>query len=431
MLDPRVREPVDYVRLPIDRRRREAVMRGLIAITLTWSVLFPTRSLPPHLESTQGAAAARTEDALPKDVHPDSRNRLPPIQRDELDDRGRRAYDEALKGVGALGTSQAAALIRLHRSGANVRWESPVGRALTELAILTTAREHDQPYEWSLHEMEAIAVGLDPTVIDVVRHRKSLNKIGDKEITIIQAGREIFGRHKLSSETYARGLKLFGRRDLVDILDLMAVYSATAARLSAFNQHMPPGWKQFLPLSFTQPNDIHADSRSRLPLMRSQGQTQQTPSLYSRGLAPEGTGPGQLARHGAGLKSLEASVGPRLMGLAILVTAREHDAQYQWTINEPAAIQAGLEPAVVDIVRHRRSVNDLAERDAVVVEFGRELFDTHNVSPELYARGLKAFGERDLVDLVGLMAQHSSEAALFAAFDQHLPEGQKPLLPIP
>ncbi|PYR66250.1 MAG: hypothetical protein DMG20_13335, partial [Acidobacteria bacterium] len=63
-----------------------------------------------------------------------------------------------------------AAAIRLHGSQGNVRFQSSVGRDLTELAILTTAREHDQPYEWSLHEMEAIAVGLDPAVIDVVRH---------------------------------------------------------------------------------------------------------------------------------------------------------------------------------------------------------------------------------------------------------------------
>jgi 4-carboxymuconolactone decarboxylase len=405
-------------------------MRELLVITLTWSVLFPIRSPWPY-PTLQGAAAARAENTFPKDVYPDSRNRLPQIQRNELDEQRQKAYDEALKNVGALGTSQTAALIRLHRSGANVRWESPVGRALTELAILTTAREHDQPYEWSLHEMEAIAVGLDPSVIDVVRHRKSLDRLGDKEAAIIQAGRETFGRHKLSSETYARGMKLFGRADLVDIFDLMATYSATAARLSAFNQHMPPGWKQFLPLPFSQPNDIHADSRSRLPLMRSQGQTQQAPSLYSRGLAPEGTGPGQLARHGAGLKSLESSVGLRLMGLAVLVTAREHDAQYQWTVNEPASIRAGLEPAIIDIVRDRRSISELAERDAVVVELGRELFGKHNVSPETYARALKAFGERDLVDLVGLMAQHASEAALFAMVDQHLSEGQKPLLPNP
>jgi 4-carboxymuconolactone decarboxylase len=405
-------------------------MRELMAIALSWTVLVPAATLSLDSSVEQRGSGASTEETLPRDVNPGSRNRLPVINRDELDERGRKAYDEAISAT-PLGVTQAAALIRLHRSGANVRWASPLGRSLTELAILTTAREHDQPYEWSLHEMEAIAVGLDPGVIDIVRHRRSLNRLGDKEAFIIQAGREIFGAHKLSAETYARGGKLFDKANLVDIIDLMAAYSATAARLTAFNQHMPPGWKQFLPLPFTQPNDIHADSRSRLPFTRSQGQTQQTaPSLYSRTLAPEGTGPGQIARHGAGLKSLEASVGPRLMGLASLVTAREHDAQYQWTVNEPVVLKAGLEPAIVDIVRHRRPLTGLAEKEAALIEFGRELFGKHTVNPETYARALKAFGERDLVDLVNLMAQHSSDAALLAAFDQHLSAGQKALLTI-
>jgi hypothetical protein len=42
---------------------------------------------------------------------------------------------------------------------------------------------------------------------------------------------------------------------------------------------------------------------------------------------------------------------------------------------------------------------------------------------------LKAFGERDLVDLVDLMAQHAADATLLAAFDQHVPAGQTPPLP--
>src|SRR5437773_7236000 len=103
------------------------------------------------------------------------------------------------------------------------------------------------------------------------------------------------------------------------MVDLMAGYSATAARLTAFNQHMPPGWKQFLPLPFIASDDIHAESRSRLPLIRSQGQPASV-NLYSRQLAPEGTGPGHIGRHGRGLQSLEASVGRRAMGLAILVS---------------------------------------------------------------------------------------------------------------
>ena len=410
-------------------------MRGIVnlvdrlAIVITWTALALAAVIPISASPEQGAAGGSVDGTRPGDVYPDSRNRLPLIKRDALDERGRRAYDEAVRGGSARGVEGAAA-IRLHASGVNVRWASPVGRQLTELAILTTAREHDQPYEWSLHEMEALAVGLNPSVINIVRHRSRIAGVTQKEAAIIQMGREIFGQHRLSSATYARGLQVFGRTDLVDILDLMAGYSGTAARLTAFNQHMPPGWKQLLPLPFTPAEDIQPDSRSRLPLIRSQGQPA-SPNLYSRQLAPEGTGPGHIGRHGRGLQSLEASAGRRVMGLAILVTAREHDAQYEWTINETAALKEGLEPMVIDSVRHRQPVNGLSERDAAVVELGRELFGKHNVSPETYARALKAFGERDLVDLVSLMAQHSSDAALTIAFDQRLPAGQKSLLPMP
>src|SRR5262249_53547729 len=150
-------------------------------------------------------------------INPDSRNRL-------------------------AGAAQGAAAIRKQGSGVTVRWESALGRALTELAILTSAREHDQPYEWSLHELEAIAVGLDPAVIDIVRNRKPLAGVGERESIIIEMGREIFQTDKLSSETYARGLKILGKSNLVDIVSLMADYAATATRLTAINQQMPPSW---------------------------------------------------------------------------------------------------------------------------------------------------------------------------------------------
>ena len=356
--------------------------------------------------------AARAQVALPSDVFPDSRSRLPLID--------------------APGSPQAVAAIRLHRSGVIVRWEFPLGRALTELAILVSAREHDQPYEWSLHEMEGRAVGLGPAVIDLVRYRRPLTGLAEKESIIIEVGREIFGTHKLSSETYARALNILGRSNLVDIVDLIGSYTATGTRLTAVNQQMPPGWKQFLPLPFTPPDDVYPDSRSRLPLLRAPAQNPAAaPALYSRRIAPEGTGPGHIRRHGAGLRSLEASVGRRLMALAILVTAREHNSQFQWTMNELTALQDGLEPTVIEQIRHREPVTALGEREAVLIEFGRELFGKHSVSAETYARALEIFGERDLVDFIDLMAQHAGDAVLLTAFDQHLPAGQEHLLPIP
>lgn len=342
-------------------------------------------------------AQTGTAGSLPRDVYPDSRSRLPLLK-------------PGVQGVGA---------IRLHASGADVRWQSALGRQLTELAILTSAREHDQPYEWSLHEMEALAVGLDPAVIDVVRLRKAVAGLPQKQAIIIEIGRELFGTYALSSDSYARALKILGKTDLVDIVGLMANYAATATRLTAVNQQMPPGWKQLLPLPFTPPDDIHAESRSRLPYVKAQGPDGAPGPLYSRGLAPEGTGPAHIRRHGSGMKLLEAGVGKRLMTLAVLVTAREHRQPYHWTISEVAARTEGLEAAVIDVVRNARPLDGLPEKDAAIIQFGRELFHNHTVSAQTYARALQILGERNLVDLVDLMARHVGDATLLTAFDQH------------
>ena len=386
-----------------------------IGIVLTCIVLVPPAAhVPLSAAPHRGASSAQTEGPLPEDVHPDSRNRLP--------------GPATTSPGGPIG----AAAIRRHGSGVNVRWESPLGRPLMELAILTAAREHDQPYEWSLHEMEAVAVGLDPNVIDVVRHRRPLAGLGEREAVIIQAGREIFGRHHLSSDTYRGAVTLIGESNLVDVVDLMARYAGTAVRLTAFNQHMPPGWPQFLPLPFTRPNDINPDSRSRLPLISGPAERQQTtPSLYGRTLAPEGTGPGHIRRHGAGLASLNRTWRGRSWTWRSLVTNREHDVQYGWTVTELAALEGGLHPAVIDVVRRRGPVTGLADKEAALITFGRELFGMHTVSAETYANAVTLFGKTNLVDLVNVMGQHTADATLLIAFDQHLPAGQQPLLTMP
>ena len=370
---------------------------------------------------------ARSGQELPDDIHPASRSRLPPVDRTELDAGRRSAYDAAV--AGGAGAPSGAAALRLHGSGADLRFDAPMGRRLTELAILTTAREYDQPYEWALHELEALAVGLDAGIIDIVRHRRPFTELAAREAIIIELGRELFGTRGVGADTYARALALLGKTNLVDVVDVMGRYASTAATLTAFNQQMPSGWRQSLPLPFTYPEDIHPDSRSRLPLRSPESRTSVS-VLYGRMLSPSGIGPGVIRSYGAGRESLEARVGRRVMQLAILVTARAHDSQYDWTINEPEAREAGVEPELIDIVRHGRPPAGIDEADAALVAFGRELFDDHNVSAETYARAERAFGVQDLVDIVGLMGSHAADAAVLAAFDQRLPAGVEPLLPL-
>jgi 4-carboxymuconolactone decarboxylase len=53
------------------------------------------------------------------------------------------------------------------------------------------------------------------------------------------------------------------------------------------------------------------------------------------------------------------------------------------------------------------------------------------VSSETFAKAKAMFGPNKLVDLVMLMGNYASTAALLTAFDMQLHAGKKPLLPIP
>jgi 4-carboxymuconolactone decarboxylase len=117
--------------------------------------------------------------------------------------------------------------------------------------------------------------------------------------------------------------------------------------------------------------------------------------------------------------------------LAILVTAREMDSQFEWTAHEPVAIKEGLSQEIIDVVKYRRDVAELPETEAVIIQFGREMFRNKRVSSETFACALKIFGPKRLVDLVALMANYSATAVGFYAFDMHVDPDKKLLLPLP
>ncbi|MCW5772769.1 MAG: carboxymuconolactone decarboxylase family protein [Rhodospirillaceae bacterium] len=119
----------------------------------------------------------------------------------------------------------------------------------------------------------------------------------------------------------------------------------------------------------------------------------------------------------------------RVREIVILVTARECDSQFEWAAHERQALKEGVEPAIVEIIKHRRDTAGLAEDDALLIDFGRELLRQKKLSRAIYDRALKRFGSRGLVDLVSLIGNYASTALLLAAFNMQLPAGQAPLLP--
>jgi 4-carboxymuconolactone decarboxylase len=212
----------------------------------------------PEREREQERKRNVMTDKLPSDVYPDSRCRLPLPKREELDDAGRKIYDHHVDPNGqSLAGLTGPGGIRLHsprlsalQSPASryLRWEAGLSGPIRELVILVTAREMGSQFEWFQHEAEARKEGLAEAIIDTVKHGKPLDGLPETEAAIIALGREMIGKKKVSPETFARALNVFGRRTLVDVVALMGNYAATALLLVAFDAQLPEGQEPLLPV---------------------------------------------------------------------------------------------------------------------------------------------------------------------------------------
>jgi 4-carboxymuconolactone decarboxylase len=145
-------------------------------------------------------------------------------------------------------------------------------------------------------------------------------------------------------------------------------------------------------------------------------------SLHSPGLAPRSRGLNHYLRHESGL-------GGRVREIAILTTARALDSDFEWAAHEAEALREGVPKVAVEAIKHGRSTAGLDAADAVVIDLGREIFIARSVSPETYARALAQFGPGKLVDLVALMGNYASTAAMLTAFAMQLDPGQQKLPP--
>jgi 4-carboxymuconolactone decarboxylase len=106
-------------------------------------------------------------------------------------------------------------------------------------------------------------------------------------------------------------------------------------------------------------------------------------------------------------------------------------SQFEWAAHEPEALCEGISPEIIEVIKHRMGTSGLDEVDAIVIELGREIFCARKVASATFARSLRQFGRRALVDLVALMGNYAGTAALLTAFDVQLDPGQPPPLQPP
>lgn len=184
------------------------------------------------------------------------------------------------------------------------------------------------------------------------------------------------------------------------------------------------------------PADVYPESRGRIPLVDRATLDDERKKEYDRRIAPDTTslaglqGPGGLSLNGSPSLA-ETLVDKRTQELIRLVVSREMSQQLEWTVHEPVALANGLEPEIIDVIRHRRPTTGLPRREAAVIDWGREIFRTKDLSSAAFARLSEHLSTRDIVDLCQFMGNYTRTAILLHTFDVHLPYDRQPLLPMP
>lgn len=191
----------------------------------------------------------------------------------------------------------------------------------------------------------------------------------------------------------------------------------------------------------TRPKDIHPDTGNRFPAIKREALNEAGKKIYdSRGVA-DAFGPGGIRLYSPPVAESmtvindylrrKSGLDPRLVELAILVTAREMDSEYVWTAHEPAAQKAGVAQGIIDTVKYRRPLTTLGEREAVIVQLGRDSISRHKVGSDTFARAVKLFGNQGVVNIVSLMGDYAATTMLLNVSDQHVRPRDTSLLPIP
>jgi 4-carboxymuconolactone decarboxylase len=137
---------------------------------------------------------------------------------------------------------------------------------------------------------------------------------------------------------------------------------------------------------------------------------------------------GDLAQQFGAATRFNSSVPRKLNEMAIIMTARHWTSQYEWQAHHRLALQAGLSPAIADAIAQGKRPVAMQKDEEAVYNFCSELLHTKQVSDQTFKVAREMFGERGVVDLIGVMGWYHTVSMLLNTDRYPLPDGAQPEL---
>ena len=195
------------------------------------------------------------------------------------------------------------------------------------------------------------------------------------------------------------------------------------------------------------PPDLDATSRARLPYLQRKDTDESAKRLFdifvrnSNSPTDELRGPLAFAAYNApvatalldlhdGAVGKSSSLDAHVRELAILVACRATNYNFEFNGHEPAAVRAGVDQKVIDVVRTNGALTGINDADAAVIRFGREMLNDRKVSSATFAKAKQLYGAKGAMDLVAVMSTYAVSGFYAIAVDEHPAAGQPTLPPV-
>jgi 4-carboxymuconolactone decarboxylase len=104
----------------------------------------------------------------------------------------------------------------------------------------------------------------------------------------------------------------------------------------------------------------------------------------------------------------QSSLEARISEFVMCIVSRQWTQQFEWAVHVPLALKAGVNAETIADLAAGRRPEKMAKDEAIAYDFCDELARNHGVSDATYRQTVDQFGERGLMDLLGLVGYFST-----------------------
>ena len=126
----------------------------------------------------------------------------------------------------------------------------------------------------------------------------------------------------------------------------------------------------------------------------------------------------------------KSAIPKHLNELAILITAREWTAQYEWFAHYPLALKGGLDPKVADAIAAGKRPDSMKDDEAALYDLATALYRDRKVSDPIYKAALEKFGESGIMDIIGIIGYYDLVSMTLITMQAEAPNDSVKPLPV-